>query len=159
MTGCYAIVDNQNPPIELPLKSFSYDIEIVDCFARVQMTQLYFNPLNCALDVQYIFPVHPNSTVTSLYLEFAGQKSQGVVMEKEQAKNQFDENLKEGTGVAYSEFNPRSRDIMKMIVGNIAPKQTVKVVMTYAHANSLVCNTYYQYKLTSAMTPRYARAL
>jgi hypothetical protein len=31
--------------------------------------------------------------------------------------------------------------------------------MTYAHANSLVCNTYYQYKLTSAMTPRYARAL
>lgn len=46
-----------------------------------------------------------------------------------------------------------------MLVGNIRPKQTVKVIVTYVHINSLVCNTFYQFKLTSAMTPRYARGL
>lgn len=99
------------------------------------MTQLYYNPLNKALDVQYVFPVHPASTVTSLEVEFGGKKSQGVVMEKQDAKNKYDEQMNEGAGVAYSEYNSNARDIMKMVVGNIAAKQTVKVVLTYAHTN------------------------
>lgn len=83
MSGCYAALSPNQPPIELPLQSFTYDIEIVDCFAQVQMTQTYINPHSKALDVQYIFPIHPNSTVIKLEVEFDGKKSQGIVMEKE----------------------------------------------------------------------------
>jgi hypothetical protein len=64
--------------------------------------------------------------------------------------------VKEGGGAALGEFNPLSRDIMKMIVGNIAGRSTVKVTLVYLHLNSLLCNTFYQYKLSTAMTPRYA---
>ena len=48
---------------------------------------------------------------------------------------------------------------MRLMVGNIAAKQEVKVTLTYIHANSLVNNTFYQYRLASTMTPRYARGL
>lgn len=67
--------------------------------------------------------------------------------------------MSEGAGAAYGEYNPQNRDIMKMVVGNIAAKQEVKVILTYIHANYLVNNTFYQYRLTSTMTPRYARGL
>lgn len=159
MAGCYSIPNSSNPPLELPLKSFSYDIEIVDCFTQVLMTQSYLNPTERPLDVQYIFPVHSGASVTRLEVEFGGKRSQGVVMEKQAAKKEFEEQVKEGGGAALGEYNPLSRDIMKMRVGNIAPRQTVKILLTYVHTNSLVCNTFYQYKLTSAMTPRYARGL
>jgi hypothetical protein len=159
MAGCYAALDPKNPPIELPLKSFSYDIEIVDCFAQVVLTQLYVNPSERPLDVQYIFPVHPSATISRLEVEFGGQRSEGVVMEKAEARAEFDRQVREGGGAALGEYNSLSRDIMKMQVGNIAPRQTVKIVLTYLHSNSLLCNALYQYKLTSAMTPRYARGL
>lgn len=64
--------------------------------------------------------------------------------------------MKEGGGAALGEYNPLSRDIMKMVVGNIFGRSTVKVTLVYLHLNSLLCNTFYQYKLTTAMTPRYA---
>ncbi len=64
--------------------------------------------------------------------------------------------MKEGGGAALGEFNPLSRDIMKMAVGNIGSRSTVKVTLVYLHSNSLLCNTFYHYKLTTAMTPRYA---
>lgn len=64
--------------------------------------------------------------------------------------------MNEGGGAALGEFNPLSRDIMKMVVGNIEGKSTVKVTLVYLHLNSLLCNTFYQYKLTTTMTPRYA---
>jgi hypothetical protein len=67
--------------------------------------------------------------------------------------------MSEGAGAAYGEYSPQNRDIMKMVVGNIAAKQEVKVILTYIHANSLVNNTFYQFRLASTMTPRYARGL
>ena len=67
--------------------------------------------------------------------------------------------MSEGAGAAYGEYSSQNRDIMRLLVGNIAAKQEVKVTLTYIHANSLVNNTFYQYRLTSTMTPRYARGL
>lgn len=68
MAGCYAIplAYAQDPPQELPLKSFNYDIDIVDSHSQVTLTQLYINPNNHPLHVQYIFPLYPNSTVIKL---------------------------------------------------------------------------------------------
>jgi hypothetical protein len=85
MAGCYAVPlpNAQGPPLELPLKSFNYDIEIIDSHSQVTLTQIYFNPNNHPLDVQYVFPVYPNSTVVKLEVEFGKQRSQGLVLEKE----------------------------------------------------------------------------
>ncbi len=80
MAGCYSMPKAHNDPIELPLKSFNYDINILDSFANVTLTQIYYNPTSSPLDVQYVFPVYPNSTVIKLEVEFGGQRSEGVVL-------------------------------------------------------------------------------
>lgn len=85
MAGCYAVPlpNAQVPPLELPLKTFTYDIDIVDSHSQVTLTQIYINPKDHALDMQYVFPIYPNSTVVKLEVEFGNQRSQGLVLEKE----------------------------------------------------------------------------
>jgi hypothetical protein len=50
------------------------------------MTQTYYNSQDKVLDVQYIFPIHPNSTVSNLEIHFGGNVTQGVILEKEKAE-------------------------------------------------------------------------
>ena len=48
---------------------------------------------------------------------------------------------------------------MKVKLGNIMPGQEIKIKMSYIHAVSVVLNTFYEFKLTTSITPRYASAL
>ncbi len=51
--------------------------------------------------------------------------------------------MSEGTEAAYTAFNPQSRDIMMTKIGNIPPKQEIKIILSYTHVNSIVCNMFY----------------
>lgn len=46
------------------------------------MIQNYINNTKDNLQIQYIFPVYPNSTITSLQISFSGKKTKAIVMGK-----------------------------------------------------------------------------
>ena len=48
---------------------------------------------------------------------------------------------------------------MKVKLGNIMPGQEIRIKMSYIHTVSVVLNTFYEFKLTTSITPRYASAL
>ena len=48
---------------------------------------------------------------------------------------------------------------MNVKIGNIAVGQTVTVKIAYIHTVSVVLNTFYEFRLTTAITPRYVSAL
>ena len=79
-SGCYAAGQDAQNPIELPLKSFYYDIEIVDSIAEVKMVQNYYNDRDTVLDVEFVFPIPPDAAISRLEYELNGNMNRAVIV-------------------------------------------------------------------------------
>ena len=56
-------------------------------------------------------------------------------------------------------YNSSARDIVKIKLGNIMPGQQIIIKMSYIHPVSVVLNNFYEFKLTTSITPRYVSKL
>ena len=140
----------------MPLKSFSYDIELADSLAFLSLEQIYVNGSNKTLDVQYVFPVNPQAAVVDFEISFGGKVSKGIVMPKDEAEKQFKEHQEENRGVGMGGFNnSSSRDTMKVKIGNISSGQEIKVKISYVFAVTVLVNTFFEFRLPTTITPRY----
>jgi len=61
--------------------------------------------------------------------------------------------------VAYGEINEKSRDLMRVKLGNVGVNQNVKIKLTFAHEVNISYNTFYEFRLSPTMTPRYVSNL
>jgi hypothetical protein len=57
--------------------------------------------------------------------------------------------------VAYGELNPRSRDIMSLKIGNIAPKGRVRIVIVFMQTLEVSLNVFWRLSVQSHVWPRY----
>jgi hypothetical protein len=106
------------------LKSFSYDIELSDSLAFLELQQTYVNTLKKTLDVQYIFPINPSAAIYHLEISFGGRKTRGIVKSKAEAEAEFKEHQEEGREAGYVSYNgSEAKDVMKVRLGNIYPGQ------------------------------------
>lgn len=69
--------------------------------AKIKLTQTYKNPLVGFLEVEYSFPKDPNACLYSFQAKFDDTLLIGKVKEKEEAKQEYQEALKQGRQVAY----------------------------------------------------------
>lgn len=103
--GCYVInpdiVKQFTGLVSVPLKHIDYAIDIVNGLAKVSLTQTYFNPLDCFLELQYSFPIDPKACLYSFQAKFDDQLLVGRVKEKEEAKKEYKDALQSGQQVAY----------------------------------------------------------
>jgi len=65
-------------------------------------------------------------------IEFGEKRLLGVVKEKSVAKQEFNEGVAEGKTMVYSEKDDEFPDIMRVKLGNLAPKSTLKITFEYA---------------------------
>ena len=73
----------------VPLQNIDYQLEIVNSLINITLSQRYFNPAEQYLEVDYAFPIHPESAIYKFWVEFGKVKIEGVVKEKEEAKKEF----------------------------------------------------------------------
>ncbi len=104
--GCYAVNQelldkNSNQFLLVPLKLSEYHVEIANSIANVTLTQTYLNPTDKFLEVEYSFPINPDACVYRFVAEFGKTRIEGVVKEKEQAKQEYEQAVKEGRKAAY----------------------------------------------------------
>ena len=78
----------------MPLKSSEYYVEIVNSIANVTLTQVYHNPTDQFLEVEYNFPVNPQACIYRFVAEFGKTRIEGLVKEKEEAKNEYKQAIK-----------------------------------------------------------------
>lgn len=75
--GCYAIGLPDAPPqksVLVPLLSCEFQLEVVNAMVNVTLLQTYQNPTDKFLEVEYSFPVSPNSCVYRFVAEFGGHR-------------------------------------------------------------------------------------
>ena len=130
-SGCYV----KNPtylemvakPLAVPLRHMDYQVSIAGSIAQVRLEQHYENPLDALLELEYMLPIEPSACVTSFKAIFDDHEIVGMIKEKQAAKEEYQKGFQQGRQVAYGEINERSRDIMVLKIGNVAPKGKVRI--------------------------------
>ena len=112
----------------LPLDAVEVRAAIAGTCAGVELTQGFRNPFDVALEATYIFPLPDRAAVTAMRMECAGHVVEGVLKERSQAREEYDQAIAEGRRAAIAEED--RPDVFTMRVGNIAPGERVTVRLT-----------------------------
>ncbi|CAD8121875.1 unnamed protein product [Paramecium sonneborni] len=81
-----------------------------------------------------------NAAVTKMKVELGEQTVYGIVKEKEEAKQEFDEGVKQGKTMAYSEEDLRFSQIKRLKIGQLAPNKQLKVIFEYIQSLEVFLN-------------------
>jgi len=128
---------------------------IVDMASRVTLSQTFANAnADTAHEALYRFPLYENSTVCAFTMEHSGRKIQGVVKAEEEAIEAYEKAKAEGKTTAL--VLQKEPDIFQTKVGNIPPKTSITVTLTYitplkqdTESNSI------RFTLPTTIAPRY----
>ncbi len=148
-----------NKLILVPLKSSEYAVEIVNAVANITLTQLYVNPTDSFLEVGYSFPISPEACIYRFAAEFGKTRVEGVVKEKEEAKREYKEAVSQGKRAAIGTIDENSKDILNLKVGNIGPREEVRIELVLMQELTLANNIFYQLRLFGTISPRYLNHL
>src|SRR5579871_2729109 len=114
----------------LPLEAVDVRAAIAGTAASVELTQGFRNPFDVPLEATYIFPLPDRAAVTAMRMECAGRVVEGVLRERSQAREEYDQAIAEGRRAAIAEED--RPDVFTMRVGNIAPGERVTVRLVLA---------------------------
>lgn len=113
----------------LPLIKLTYDIEIVNGVAEVSLRQTYRNPTSQYLELQYSFPINPKSCIHKFTAVFDKLRMEGVVKEKEEARIEYTQAVKEGKRAAFAEIERQG--FLNLQFGNLASAENVSIEIVY----------------------------
>src|SRR6185437_8004051 len=112
----------------LPLDAVDVRAAVCGMSASVELTQGFRNPFDVPLEATYIFPLPARAAVTAMRLECAGHVVEGVLKERAQAREDYDQAIADGKRAAIAE--EERPDVFTMSVGNIPPGERVAVRLT-----------------------------
>ena len=112
----------------LPLGAVDVHAAITGLAARVAVTQEYRNPFDVPLEATYVFPLPDRAAVTGLRMEAADRVIEGVLKERAQARQDYDDAIAAGQRAAIAEED--RPDVFTMRVGNILPGEQVTIRLT-----------------------------
>lgn len=105
----------------LPLKDYRITARVDNSIATIELTQTYINELESPIETTYMFPSDANIVMSKLVIQVGERVIEGKVMEKEEAKQKYDDGVASGKAAVLVEET--KKELIKMTVGNILPKQ------------------------------------
>lgn len=115
--------------INAKLMETSISSDIIDTISKVTVTQTFMNENDFVIDGTYRFPLKDSASVTDFTAKFGERTIEGVIMEKGEAKKQFDEAVSAGRSTSL--FLQEKPDIFQISLGNIPAKETVEITISY----------------------------
>uniref|UniRef100_A0A8C0JCS0 Poly [ADP-ribose] polymerase n=1 Tax=Chelonoidis abingdonii TaxID=106734 RepID=A0A8C0JCS0_CHEAB len=120
--------DTSGNPV--PLEDIHIKGRIMDFIAQVQLVfQTYTNQNDNSIEAKYVFPLDSTAAVCGFEAFINGKHIVGKVKEKEQAHKEYREAISRGDG-AYL-MDQDAPDVFTVSVGNLPPKTTVLIKVTY----------------------------
>ncbi|NDD30806.1 MAG: VWA domain-containing protein [Proteobacteria bacterium] len=146
-------VKPQNGPTQLPLQRVDISARVVDRFAVTTMTETFRNTFEEPLEATYVFPLPGGGVVTDLEMHVGGKVLRGAIEERAQAQRQYVQALDDGKRAALLE---KERDgVFTVQVGNIAPDESVKIIITWSERLPYFDNGTVELRLPLVVAPRY----
>lgn len=118
----------------------------------IKISQSYVNRETEAIEAQYTFPLPDGSAVCGFEIRTNDKKISGIVEEKEEALEKYDDAIMEGHGAYMLDQN--RPDIFTMNAGNLKPMQQAEVVIEYIE--ELQVNDHHlRLEFPTTVSPRY----
>ena len=148
----FFVMSNDTSIDQMPLKSTSADVHISGVIANVSVKQTYCNEGDSVLEAIYVFPASTRAAVHYMQMSIGNRVLIAMIMEKEEAKEVYEEAKEEGKTVTLLE--QERPNVFKMSVGNIIPGDTIEVEMRYTEL-LIPVEGEYEFAYPTIVGPRY----
>ena len=132
--GCYfwAPVDSYGAWRQLPMIECKAHTIIKGSSTRTRLTQYFTNVNDSDIQkCQYAFPLYDGVSVVGFRCQIGGKILEGIVKEREEAKQEFDEAVVKGESAGLMEQNLQAADVFSTSLGNLPKGSTAVVVVEY----------------------------
>ncbi|MCP4157298.1 MAG: marine proteobacterial sortase target protein [bacterium] len=136
----YANAQNSKEKVFLPLKQTDVKLNVIAGIVKTNVTQVFSNEADTALEAVYIFPLPSRAAVTGMELKIGGRTIKSVIKEREAAKKVFKAAKAAGKKTALIE--QERPNIFTTSVANILPGETVEVSFSYLETVDFQKGTY-----------------
>jgi Ca-activated chloride channel homolog len=113
----------------LPLQSMEVRGRIDGLLARVLVRQTFVNAFDEPLEATYIFPLPDRAAVTRFRMIVAEREIEGVLEERGQAREHYDEAMAQGRQAAIAEEDRPG--VFNLRVGNLMPAERATIELTF----------------------------
>lgn len=125
---CYAATA-EGGRIVVPLEYTEVVLDITPGLMEAEVTQVFTNRTETALEATYLYPLPPGATITSFELRLGDRVIRSVVREKQQAKAEYEVAKAEGKKAALlAQHDP---SLFSTAVANFLPGETVHIVLKF----------------------------
>jgi Ca-activated chloride channel family protein len=139
--------------VRVALKDVRVEVEVKDVASHTTVSQVFENKESRAIEAVYCFPIEEGAAVNGFEIETGGRTIKGTAEEREKAFEIYDRAIEAGD--ASYLLDQEAEDILNISVGNIKPKQEVKVRITYV-AELPVTDGTLRLQIPTTVSPRYA---
>ena len=109
----------------LPLAALDVDAKIIGLLSEITLKQTYQNVHKEPLEATYIFPLPDRAAVTTFRVTINGRVIEGLLKERGQARQDYDEAIAKGHRAAIAEEERPGTFTMR--IGNLMPGETAVV--------------------------------
>ena len=128
------------------------EMEVTGLVARVQVSQLFYNPTDEWLEGVYAFPLPENAAVDTLRMMIGDRYIEGTVKEREEAKEIYEAAKAEGKKTALLE--QERPNLFTNSVANIGPDEDVIIQIEYQQVLRYDQGTF-ELRFPMVVAPRY----
>ncbi len=138
--------------VEMPLRKTSVRAEISAFVARVQVEQIFANPLDVAIEARYVFPLPERSAVDGFVMTIGERRIHGEIHRREEAATIYREARHAGHAAALLE--QERPNIFTQSVANIPPGREIRVELSYVEILVYEGGSY-RFNFPMVVGPRY----
>lgn len=126
MSSALTGIDNER----VALVDVSVSAVLNDLLSEVTITQTYRNDEAVNIEAVYTFPLPLDAVLLELQVEIGERTLEGVVVEKSEAEEQYEDAVAEGdAAIMLATIEP---GLYTMHVGNLLPKETARITYKYS---------------------------
>lgn len=138
--------------VECPLKHTDVQVQISGFIGRVKVTQTFYNPYDEKIEAVYVFPLPHKSAVDDMTMVIGERRIVGLIKRRAEARAIYEQALASGAAAALLE--QERPNIFTQSVGNIPPKQEVRIEISYVDVLEYDMGTY-EFHFPMVVGPRY----
>ncbi|EAR86824.1 type A von willebrand factor domain protein (macronuclear) [Tetrahymena thermophila SB210] len=127
----------------LEMLGCSYECDIINQILRMKITQEFDNKEEKTFkDVKYQIPIKQDTCLESFTIIYNQDTITGMVVEKEEGKQMFEQMTSEGQTALYAEKSDNG-ELIEINVGNVAPNDKIKITVQFSSIIKLVFSQYF----------------
>lgn len=119
-------------------------------------TQVYENTEENPIEAIYKFPADPYFSVTGMHIKLDDKEIDAVIMEKEEAKEQYDDAVAAGNTAAMINYDENIPDVIELAIGALQPGKSVTIDVKMVAKCDVIKHGFFSFIFPINFIPRFS---